>query len=81
MPWCSIRITYAPTGYGQNYKRNLAAHNHQAQGIFVLAALQDSLARVNAQRPPNAQVQQNQLGQNNLAVQMQNDPGPTYRLI
>jgi hypothetical protein len=80
--WCSINISYDPTGYSQNYKRNVRVHSHPAQQQFVRDCLADSLARINASLPPNQpRAQQNQLGQNDLSVEMDNDPGAAYRLI
>lgn len=82
MPWCSMTVAWGPTGYHQNYKRNLAVHSHQLQQQFVTDCLTDSLNRINAHLPPGqAPAAQNQLGQQNLAVQQQNDPGPNYRAI
>ena len=80
--WARVTITYLPTGYTQNYKRNIAAHNHAAQQNFVMAARADSLMRINAHLPPGhpAAVGAN-LGQHNLAVNLGNNPGPNWRLI
>jgi hypothetical protein len=79
--WCAVRVTYDPRGYGQNYKRDIQTHSHQGAEAFVLAAKADSLTRVNAQRPANAQATLNDLGTTGLRVYMQADPGNAYRLI
>jgi hypothetical protein len=76
--WCSINITYAPTGYSQNYKRDVHVHSHPAEAQFVRDSLADSLAKIHVNHP---QAQENQLGQNNLRVQMAADPGANYRNI
>lgn len=82
MPWCSMTITYGPTGYNQNYKRRLPVHDHDLQQQFVLDCLNDSLQRINAHLPQGQpQALQNQLGQHNLAVQQQVNPGINYRPI
>ncbi len=84
MPWCRVNITYAPTGYTQNYKRHLAVHSHQLSQQFTRDALTDSLNRINANLPhghvPNP-VTQNLLGINNQADQLGADPGGNYREI
>lgn len=84
MPWCRVTITYGPTGYTQNYKRNLRVHSHPLSAQFTQDALTDSLNRINANLPgghvPNP-VTQNLLGINNQADQLGADPGPNYRLI
>lgn len=84
MPWCKVTITYAPTGYTQNYKRRLRVHSHILSQQFMRNALGDSLVRINAHLPNNHipnPVTQNLLGMNNQGDQIANDPGPTYRLI
>ncbi len=80
--WARVTITYGPTGYTQNYKRNIGVHSHPAQQAFVMAARNDSLARINAHLPPGQPpALLMNLGQNNLAVNLGNDPGPNWRLI
>ena len=84
MPWCRVTITYGPTGYNQNYKRSLAVHSHPLSQQFTQDALADSLTRINANLPANANpnpVTQNLLGISNQADQLQADPGNNYREI
>jgi hypothetical protein len=82
MPWCRVTITWAPTAYTQNYKRQLAAHSHPLSQQFTRDAMADALARINAALPAGqAPAAQNQLGINNQADQLPNDPGNNYRLI
>ena len=82
MPWCKITITYGPTGYNQNYKRQLGVHSHPLSQQFTQDALADSLQRINAHLPPgSAPATQNQLGTHSQGDQIQNDPGPNWRLI
>ena len=84
MPWCQVTITYAGTGYSQNYKRQLAVHSHALSQAFNKAALQDSVTRINANLPrghrPNP-VTQNLLGMSNQRDQLAANPGPNYRQI
>lgn len=84
MPWCRVTITYAGTGYHQNYKRFLAVHSHQLSQQFTQDALQDALARINANLPHNHvpnPVTQNLLGIGGQADQLGADPGVNYRNI
>ncbi len=82
MPWCRVTITYDGTGYTQNYRRRLHAHSHELSQEFVRDALEDSLNRINAHLPQgHAPVAQNELGINNLADQLDADPGENYRQI
>jgi hypothetical protein len=84
MPWCRITITYGATGYTQNYKRLLGVHSHALSQQFTQDALQDALARINANLRvgfvPNP-VTQNLLGISNQADQLGADPGGNYRAI
>ena len=81
--WCSVTISFAGTGYRQNYKRYLNVHSHAKEGEFVMAAKNDSLAPINAGRPRNIAnpVLLNHIAQAFLRVEMGADPGNTYRLI
>jgi hypothetical protein len=48
----------------------------------VRDCLADSLNRINQHLPPGQpQARQNQLGQNNMRVEMLADPGVNYRVI
>lgn len=71
MPWGSVTITYAPTGYAQNYKRNNVITHPQAQAL-VVAAIADSAARIGG----GVQVVTHNIRQNMAA-----DPGANYRVI
>lgn len=80
--WCRVTITYPPTGYQQNYKRQIAAHSHGAAQALTLAAMQDSLQKINAHLPQGQPpAVQNHLGILNQAAYEQNDPGITWRII
>lgn len=79
--WCTVRVTYAPRGFGQSYKRDIGVHSHALNAAFVLAAKADALGRINAQNPANAQVGADALGTTDLRSYMQVDPGPNYRLF
>lgn len=84
MPWCRVTITYGPTGYTQNYKRQLAVHSHPLSKQFNQDAMADALGRINASLPPGHQpnpVTQNLLGIQNQADQLNADPGANYRAI
>jgi hypothetical protein len=76
-----MKIEYGPTGYTQNYKRQVAAHDHNAGGQFVRDALAASLTSINANRPEAQRVPQNQLQQLHLRTDEANDPGQNYRAI
>jgi len=84
MPWCRVKITYGPTGYTQQYKRQLAVHSHALSQQFTQDALADALGRINAHLPNNHvpnPVTQNLLTIQNQADQLGADPGGNYRLI
>ena len=72
MPWGTVTITYPPTGYTQNYKRNNVVTHVDCQNL-VAAAVADSVARINV---PGAVVNRNNIAQNLGA-----DPGVNYRVI
>lgn len=72
MAWGRVTITYAPTGYNQNYKRNNVVTHVQASDM-VAAAVADSVARIGI---PGAIVTRSNIAQNLPA-----DPGVNYRLI
>ena len=72
MPWGRVTITYAPTGYTQNYKRNNVA-NHIACANMVAAAVADSVARINV-----AGAVVNRI---NIAQKLVADPGNNYRVV
>jgi hypothetical protein len=81
MPWGRVTITFPPTGYIQNYKRNGVTHHVDCQAM-VAAAVADSVARINATPPagglPVGGVNVNRL---NIAQNLPNDPGVNYRAI
>jgi hypothetical protein len=72
MPWGRVTITYPPTGYTQNYKRNHVATHPEAQAM-VAAAVADSVARIGGQGV--------NVTRTNIAQGLPNDPGANYRLI
>jgi hypothetical protein len=71
MAWGSVNISYTPTGYTQNYKRNHVANHEEAQEM-VKAAMADSVARVGKGVKVDV---------NNIRQDMGADPGNNYRLI
>ena len=71
MPWGRVTITYPPTGYTQNYKRN-HVDTHVQESALVAAAVADSVARIGGQ---GVQVTRSNMGQGLP------DPGPNYRVI
>jgi hypothetical protein len=71
MPWGTVTITYAPTGYTQNYKRNNVVTHVQCNAL-VNAAVADSVGRL----PAGAVV-----GRNHIAQNLPADPGANYRPI
>ena len=80
--WCSVRIEYGPTGYLQNYKRCLKAHNHDEQGEFVKDAKPDSVNKINAKLPKGVEAATiKTLKQLHLRVEEPDDPGDNYREI
>jgi hypothetical protein len=77
MPWGSVTITYGPTGYTQNYKRNnVVTHGDCAN--LVEDAVTDSINRLVANGVPAAGLIVNRL---NINQNMAADPGPNYRVI
>lgn len=71
MAWGTVTITYPPTGYTQNYKRNNVVTHVQASAM-VAAAVTDSVNRIG----PGTIVNRTNIAQN-LPV----DPGANYRVI
>ena len=72
MPWGTVTITYGPTGYTQNYKRNHVVTHLQCQNM-VATAVADSVARINVAGAV--------VNRNNIAQNMAADPGINYRVI
>ena len=80
--WCTVTITYGPTAYSQNYKRQMGAHDHGAAQALTVAALADSLTKINNHLPAGkAPARQNQLGISNQNSYLPNDPGGTWRVL
>ncbi len=81
MSWGRVTITYGPTGYSQNYKRNNVQNHNQCQAM-VAAAVNDSVSRIKANPPrgglPPGGVVVNRI---NIAQNLNADPGNNYRLI
>lgn len=82
--WCKVTITYGPTGYTQNYKRDIRVHSDPLSQQFNRDAMADALARINAHLPvghlPNP-VTSNLLGILNQGDQIDTDPGSNFRAI
>ncbi len=77
MPWGSVTITYGPTGYTQNYKRNnVVTHGDCAN--LIADAVTDSINRLVANGVPAARLIVNRL---NINQNKAADPGPNYRMI
>ena len=81
MPWGQVTITYPPTGYTQNYKRNnVVTHVHCA--AMVAAAVADSVGRIAAHPPlgglPAGGIVVNRVG---IAQNLPADPGVNFRVI
>lgn len=72
MPWGKVTVNYVPTGYHQNYKRSNVITHIECQDM-VADAIADSLARINI---PGAIVTTQNIAQN-----MDRDPGENYRVI
>jgi hypothetical protein len=82
MPWCKVNVTFAGTGYDQNYKRQLAVHSHPLSQQFTVDAMNDAVGRINANLPAGQQhVTTAQLGLHGQADQLTADPGRRFRLI
>lgn len=81
MPWGKVTITFAPTNYTQNYKRNLVSTHIECQNM-VAAAVADSVARILA-NPPAGGVGAGGpiVNRNNIAQNLPVDPGGNYRVI
>jgi hypothetical protein len=81
MPWGSVTITYGPTNYTQNYKRNNVVTHIDCQNM-VADAVNDSVARITAHPPagglPAGGVIVNRI---NINQNMAADPGANYRVI
>jgi len=71
MPWGRVTISYSPTGYTQNYKRNNVT-THVAESAMIAAAVADSVARIGGS---GIVVTRSNIAQNIP------DPGPNYRVI
>ncbi len=84
MPWCKVTITYAGTGYSQNFKRHLAVHSHPLSQQFNRDAKLTAVNQINASLPrghrPNP-VTENLLGMAGQGDQIQADPGTRFRAI
>lgn len=81
MKWGKVTITYEPTGYNQNYKRQNVV-THTACHDMVADAVADSVARILAHPPaeglpPGGPV----VDRIHIAQNLPNDPGAAYRLI
>jgi len=80
MPWGTVTITFAPTGYNQNYKRNHVTTHVQCQAL-VAAAVADSVVRIRANPPAAGLPVPVVVGRGGIAQNLPADPGVNYRLI
>ena len=81
MPWGSVQISYGPTDYTQNYKRNGVVSHDQCRAM-VADAVADSVDRITANPPagglPAGGVN---VKRSNITQNEAEDPGPDFRPI
>ena len=75
MGWGTITITFGPTDYHQNYKRN-NVNTHIELNDLIEAAVNDSVAKIRANGYGDSIIVTRKHDQQNIP-----DPGPNYREI
>ena len=80
MPWGSVQITYSPTDYSQNYKRNPVVTHVQCQAM-VAAAVADSVTRITANPPAGGLPPVVNVTRSNITQNKPQDPGEDFRPI
>jgi hypothetical protein len=80
MPWGRVTITYPPTGYTQNYKRNNVTNHGEAQAM-VAAAVADAVARITANPPAGGLPVPVNVNRQNITQNEAADPGANFRVI
>lgn len=78
--WFTVRCSYDT--WSADYKRQYPAHNHDAQGAFVVAAKTAGVAALHGTgQAKYAHVALNDLGTTGLKVNLENDPGASFKQI
>ncbi|NHF59979.1 hypothetical protein FK220_011545 [Flavobacteriaceae bacterium TP-CH-4] len=81
MGWGRVTITYAPTGYAQNYKRDNVVYHNECQNM-VADAVADSVVKIIANPPAGGIPHMGPIvNRENIAQNLAVDPGINYRLI